>query len=172
MRYATLLLALSAITLFGCGKSDETSAPVAPPPAEEAPQAESAPITTPEPAPAAGATAIPGAAPSAPAAAPAQTAPAQPAPAAGPAAETAQPDLARGEQTYRRACAFCHDKGVAGAPKIGDTAAWAPRLAMGMDALYASSLRGKGAMPAKGGNPALADADVRAAVDYLVAQSR
>jgi cytochrome c5 len=171
MRYATLLLALSAITLFGCGKSDETSAPVAPPPAEEAPQAESAPMTTPEPAPAAGETAIPGAAPSAPAA-PAQTAPAQPAPAAGPAAETAQPDLARGEQTYRRACAFCHDKGVAGAPKIGDTAAWAPRLALGMDALYASSLRGKGAMPAKGGNPALADADVRAAVDYLVAQSR
>jgi cytochrome c5 len=61
---------------------------------------------------------------------------------------------------------------VAAAPKIGDAAAWAPRLALGMDVLYASTLRGKNAMPAKGGNPSLSDADAKAAVDYLVAQSR
>jgi cytochrome c5 len=59
-----------------------------------------------------------------------------------------------------------------GAPKIGDAAAWSPRLAQGMDALYASALRGKGAMPAKGGNPSLADDDARSAVDFLTAQAR
>ncbi len=55
---------------------------------------------------------------------------------------------------------------------IGDAAAWNPRLAQERDALHASALRGKGAMPAKGGNPALADSDVIAAVDYLSAQAR
>ena len=57
--------------------------------------------------------------------------------------------------------------GVAGAPKTGDKAAWAPRLKTGMNALYANALKGKNAMPAKGGNAALADSDVKAAVDYL-----
>jgi cytochrome c5 len=61
---------------------------------------------------------------------------------------------------------------VAGAPRIGDAAAWSPRLAQGRDALNVSALRGKGAMPAKGGNPSLADSDVIAAVDYLSAQAR
>jgi cytochrome c5 len=84
---------------------------------------------------------------------------------------TANPDLVHGQQIYRQACAFCHDKGVAGAPKTGDTAAWNPRLAQGVDVLLASALHGKGAMPAKGGNPSLSEADIRAAVDYLVAQS-
>lgn len=58
--------------------------------------------------------------------------------------------------------------GVAGAPKTGDKAAWAPRLATGMDHRYTSSLKGKGAMPPKGGNVTLPDADVKAAVDYMV----
>jgi cytochrome c5 len=61
---------------------------------------------------------------------------------------------------------------VAGAPKAGDKAAWAPRLKTGADALYASALKGKGAMPAKGGNNALADADVKAAVDYLTSLAK
>jgi cytochrome c5 len=56
---------------------------------------------------------------------------------------------------------------VAGAPKTGDKAAWAPRLKTGKDALYASVIKGKGAMPPKGGNASLADADIKAAVDYL-----
>ena len=58
--------------------------------------------------------------------------------------------------------------GVAGAPKTGDKAAWAPRLATGMDQLYTSSLKGKGAMPPKGGNVTMPDADIKAAVDYMV----
>ncbi|MDO9636824.1 MAG: c-type cytochrome, partial [Thiobacillus sp.] len=98
-----------------------------------------------------------------------------PAPAPAPApkvASAATVDLVHGQQIYRQACAFCHDKGVAGAPKTGDVASWGPRLAQGIDTLYTVSLRGKGAMPAKGGNPALSDGDVKAAVDYMVAQSR
>jgi cytochrome c5 len=66
----------------------------------------------------------------------------------------------------------CHGTGVAGAPKFGDKAAWAPRIKAGLDALHASALKGKGAMPPKGGNPALSDADVAAAVDYMVAAAK
>ena len=84
----------------------------------------------------------------------------------------ARPDLAHGQQVYRQSCAFCHDKGIMGAPRIGDVGAWSPRLAQGVDALYASALHGKGAMPAKGGNPSLADGDARSAVDFLAAQAR
>ena len=67
---------------------------------------------------------------------------------------------------------MCHAAGVAGAPKPTDKTAWVPRLAKGMEALYASGIKGKGAMPAKGGNPSLADADVKAAVDYMVSQAK
>jgi cytochrome c5 len=90
------------------------------------------------------------------AAAPAKTA------AAAPAAGGAE-----GEKVYQSSCVACHASGVAGAPKAGDKAAWAPRLQAGMNALYANALKGKGAMPPKGGNAALADAEVKAAVDYL-----
>ncbi len=74
---------------------------------------------------------------------------------------------ADGKKIFDTACAACHAAGVAGAPKLGDKAAWAPRLKSGVDALYASALKGKAAMPAKGGNASLADADVKAAVDYM-----
>jgi len=84
-------------------------------------------------------------------------------------AKAGKPD---GKKTYDTACMACHATGAANAPKLGDKAAWAPRIKTGADALYASVLKGKGAMPAKGGNPALADADVKAAVDYLVAASK
>jgi cytochrome c5 len=90
------------------------------------------------------------------AAAPAPAA-AAPAPAAGAAA--------KGKSIYESSCVACHAAGIAGAPKAGDKAAWAPRLKTGKDALYASALKGKGAMPPKGGNMALPDADVKAAVD-------
>ena len=66
----------------------------------------------------------------------------------------------------------CHGAGIAGAPKTGDKAAWAPRIKQGVDVLYQSALKGKNAMPPKGGNAALADADVKAATDYLVAQGK
>ncbi len=77
-----------------------------------------------------------------------------------------------GKKTYDTVCMACHATGVAGAPKFGDKAAWAPRIKSGLDALHASALKGKGAMPAKGGNPALPDADVKAAVDYMVSAAK
>jgi cytochrome c5 len=76
---------------------------------------------------------------------------------------------ADGKAVYEQTCAMCHAAGVANAPKLTDKAAWAPRVATGKAALVASVKAGKGAMPAKGGNAALADADVAAAVDYILA---
>jgi cytochrome c5 len=70
---------------------------------------------------------------------------------------------------YTQACAVCHAAGVAGAPKFGDKAAWAARLAAGVDGLTASAIKGKGAMPAKGGAATASDADIKAAVAYMVA---
>ena len=91
---------------------------------------------------------------------------------AGTPAPAAKPDGGQGKPVYDSACAACHTAGVAGAPKLGDKAGWAPRLKSGMDTLYASALKGKGAMPPKGGNPSLADADVKAAVDFMVNQAK
>jgi cytochrome c5 len=99
-------------------------------------------------------------------AAPATTAAAAPAASAAPAAKAAAPD---GKKIYETTCAACHAAGIAGAPKPGDKAAWTPRLKQGADALYTSALKGKGAMPPKGGNTTLPDADVKAAVDHLLA---
>ena len=91
---------------------------------------------------------------------------AAPAPAgAGVAPDKADPN--KGKAIYESTCVVCHGAGVAGAPKAGDKTAWAPRLKTGMNALYANALKGKGVMPPKGGNPSLADADIKAAVDYL-----
>ena len=81
-----------------------------------------------------------------------------------------------GQQVYQATCVVCHDAGIAGAPKLGDKGQWAKRIAKGLDTLYASAVNGvqgsAGAMPAKGGNPALSNAEVKAAVDYMVAQSK
>jgi len=79
---------------------------------------------------------------------------------------------ASGDSVYRATCAACHASGVMGAPKLGDKAAWAPRLKAGMAAVYNFALKGKGVMPAKGGNASLSDADVKAAVDYMVSQAK
>jgi cytochrome c5 len=75
---------------------------------------------------------------------------------------------ANGKTVFDQTCSVCHGAGIAGAPKAGDKEAWAPRLKQGTDALHQSALKGKGAMPAKGGNASLSDADVQAAVDYMV----
>jgi cytochrome c5 len=111
--------------------------------------------------------------PNAPAAAPAVgTAPAVTAVVIPPpAAKTASAGSA-GKATYDAVCQVCHAAGVAGAPKMGDKAVWSARAKSGLDALHASALKGKGAMPPKGGNPSLSDADVKAAVDYMVAASK
>jgi cytochrome c5 len=81
-----------------------------------------------------------------------------------------------GQQVYQASCVACHGAGIAGAPKLGDKGQWATRIAKGADTLYTSAVNGVqgsgGAMPAKGGNPALSDAEVKAAVDYMVAQSK
>ena len=77
-----------------------------------------------------------------------------------------------GEETYKSACASCHDTGVAGAPKLGDKAAWADRIAAGADTLYQSAINGKGGMPPKGGRADLSDDAIRSAVDYMVGSSR
>lgn len=186
-----LLLIAAATGLTACGKSEQAAAPEpsvaetppaaplepavevapaepAPVAADAAPAAVEPPVPTPPPAPAASL-----ARPKPPAPAPAP--PAAPAPAPEPPAPTAPApvaDLIHGQKIYRQACAFCHDRGVAGAPKTGDAAAWSVRLARGVDALYEVAIHGKGAMPAKGGNRSLSDADVTAAVDYMIAQSR
>lgn len=99
----------------------------------------------------------------APAAASAPAAAAQPAAAAGPV---------DGKAVYGKACVACHATGVANAPKLDDKAAWAPRLGAGVDGLMKSVLNGKGAMPPKAGNPSLTDAEIRAAVEYMVSQAK
>jgi len=125
-----------------------------------------------EPAPAAAA-----AAPAAPAAAPVTAAASAPAAAAAPAATptaAAAPAGGKvdGKATYDKTCSVCHATGLAGAPKFGDKAAWAPRIATGLAALHNSALHGKNAMPPKGGNLALTDADVTAAVDYMAGAAK
>jgi cytochrome c5 len=81
-----------------------------------------------------------------------------------------------GQQVYQATCVVCHGAGIAGAPKLDDKGQWAKRIAKGVGTLYASAVNGvqgsAGAMPAKGGNPALSNAEVKAAVDYMVAQSK
>lgn len=83
---------------------------------------------------------------------------------------------ADGAATYNASCAACHNTGVAGAPKIGDKAGWKARIAQGNKTLYSRAVKGykgkKGFMPAKGGNVSLSDGVVKAAVDYMVSQSK
>lgn len=96
-------------------------------------------------------------------------------PAAAPAAEaapaTAAPAPAAasnvGKSIYDTTCMACHSSGVAGAPKFGDKAAWAPFIAKGMDDMVKKATQGVGAMPPKGGSTA-SDADFKAAIQYMV----
>lgn len=91
-----------------------------------------------------------------------------------PAANAAGPDA--GKATFESTCIACHGAGVAGAPKFGDKAAWAHRIAKGIPTLEQHALHGfqgsTGFMPAKGGNASLSDADVKAAVNYMVSHSK
>ena len=172
------LLLVSAAGVAACGEPDKAAAPepavaeapAAPPVETAAPLVENAApatVAAAEATPAASATAAPP---------PVATVPQPPAPpVAAPgrdAAAASVADLVHGQTIYRQACAFCHDKGVAGAPKTGDAAAWSARIAQGVDTLRSVAVKGRGAMPAKGGNPALGEADVHAAVDFMIAQSR
>ncbi|MBI3779364.1 MAG: cytochrome c5 family protein [Gammaproteobacteria bacterium] len=82
----------------------------------------------------------------------------------------------KGKKIYDATCMACHAAGVAGAPKLGDKAAWAARIAQGADTLHTHAIKGfqgkAGMMPPKGGNMGLKDDDVKAAVDYMVSQAK
>ena len=79
---------------------------------------------------------------------------------------------ATGQKIYKQSCQACHANGVANAPKPGDKAAWAPRIATGMDAMLATAKKGKGAMPPKGTCMGCSDDDLKAAIEYMVNQSK
>ncbi len=81
---------------------------------------------------------------------------------------TAQADF----RTYKTACAACHDTGAAGAPKVGDKAGWKARIATGMDTMVKNAIKGKGAMPPKGGRANLTEAQIKAVVKYMVDESK
>jgi cytochrome c5 len=111
------------------------------------------------------------AAPAAEAPAAAEAAPAETAPSG-----SAGVDLAKGEDVYAKSCSTCHGMGIAGAPKVGDAAAWEARIAQGEQTLLDHAINGyqgsAGYMPAKGGFAFLSDEDVAAAVAYMVAESQ
>ncbi|HEY9380821.1 MAG TPA: c-type cytochrome [Burkholderiales bacterium] len=142
----TLLPILFVALLAACGKEEPAPAP--------APETSAPAATVPE-------------APATPAAeAPATEAPAAAAPAGG-------GDLAMGEGVYKKTCFLCHGTGAGGAPML-TKADWDSRVAQGKDTLYKHAIEGftgeKGMMPAKGGNIALSDDEVKASVDYMVSQ--
>ncbi|MCE1273037.1 MAG: c-type cytochrome [Chlorobiales bacterium] len=102
----------------------------------------------------------------APAAAPAAAAP------AAPAATPADPKLAEGKTVYEGGCNACHDSGMMNAPKPGDKAAWAPRIAKGEESVIKNTINGINGMPAKGGNTALTDEQLTNAAKYLISISK
>lgn len=159
MKALKFLPLILAVGLAACGEKKP----------EETPPAATAPAPAPAPAPAA----------PAPAPAPAAEAPAAtPAPAAtapdtsAPATTTASAgDLATGEKVFNANCVSCHGTGVMGAPKLGDKAAWGPRIAKGKDVLYTNSIKGLNLMPPRGGNAALKDEELKAVVDFMISKA-
>jgi cytochrome c5 len=79
---------------------------------------------------------------------------------------------ADGKAVYEKTCALCHAAGVANAPKFGDKAAWAPRIGVGKDALVATVIKGKGAMPPKAGAADLKEDDIKAALEFMLAAAK
>lgn len=76
-----------------------------------------------------------------------------------------------GEEVVAKVCGACHTAGVLNAPKIGDAAAWAPLKAQGMNALVAGAVKGKNAMPPRGGDPSLSDAELKDAIQAMLEKS-
>lgn len=77
-----------------------------------------------------------------------------------------------GKDVYERACAACHDAGIAGAIKLSDKATWKKHLHHGLDHMVESVIEGKGAMPPRGGSPNLTNEEIEAAVHYIVEQTQ
>ena len=97
----------------------------------------------------------------------------EPAPAMAVAAvETAPAEPRSGESVYNKSCMSCHATGAAGAPKLGDAAAWAPRVAAGADSLWKNAVNGLNAMPPKGLCMDCSDDELKAAIDYIVMNSQ
>jgi cytochrome c5 len=80
--------------------------------------------------------------------------------------------LADGQKIYQNSCQACHATGAAGAPKLGDKDAWAPRIAQGMDVLVTNVMNGKNAMPPKGACGSCSEEDIKVAVEYMVSESQ
>ena len=150
MKSFKLLPLVLALALSACGEKKTESAAVQPEASAPAAAVASAPAA-PAPAPAAPAAAAPAA--------------------SAPAAAAGSSDLVKGEQVYTATCLACHGAGVLGAPKFGDKAAWAPRIAKGIDTLHTNALNGFNMMPPKGGNASLSDSDLKSAVDYMVSKA-
>jgi cytochrome c5 len=154
--FQLLTPALALLMLLGAGCSEkETTAveEVAPAPAPQSAEPEAAPAAeAPEPA--------------------AEPEAAQAAAESQAADEPAAPQAATvdGQKVYQAACQACHAAGVAGAPKLGDKEAWAPRIAKGTDTLFSSVNNGLNAMPPKGACMSCSEDDLRAAVEYMVEQ--
>src|SRR5690554_4435724 len=88
------------------------------------------------------------------------------------ATQTASSGPRSGSEVYDAVCLACHTTGAAGAPVIGDTAAWAPRIEKGIDTLIDHAINGFNAMPAKGGCANCPDEEITASVEYMVEQSQ
>ena len=165
MRHLSIPVALAVLfALAGCGKN-ESSRSATPAPA---------PVTAAAPAPAPEPAAAP--APVTAASSASSGDGASSASASGGTATASADAGGKGQAVFSQTCVACHGAGVAGAPKLGDKADWQPRIAQGKDTLYTHALQGfqgqKGVMPPKGGNTALPDADVKAAVDYMASQAQ
>jgi cytochrome c5 len=94
-------------------------------------------------------------------------------PCASAAAVSAGGGAKTGEQVFNTACMSCHSTGAAGAPKVGDAAAWAPRLAAkGKEGLHKSAVNGFNGMPAKGLCFTCSDEELAGAVDYILSKSK
>ena len=81
-------------------------------------------------------------------------------------------DISLGKNVYERVCSACHDNGVAGAIKITDKATWQGHIHHGVDHMIESVIKGKGAMPARGGDQNLSDKEIEAAVHYIIQQTQ
>lgn len=92
------------------------------------------------------------------------------------AEESSAISAVNGQEIYNQACVVCHGAGIAGAPKLGDNANWAPRIAQGVDTMYGHAIKGfqgsAGMMPPKGGRTDLSDDAIKAAVDYMAENSQ
>jgi cytochrome c5 len=86
-------------------------------------------------------------------------------------AAPAKPGARSGEDIVKATCAACHQAGVANAPKLGDRAAWGPLIKTGLNTMVATAIKGKGAMPPKGGDASLSDAEVTRAVVFMANQA-